>query len=64
MAIRPPGSEVGTTYTLRVAMNMPTDIMAKPIDGETAIGIGAFGSGAFGIAQSNQRRILRSDADR
>jgi hypothetical protein len=44
-------------------MNMPTHIMAKPIEVETVTRGGKFESSAVDITQANQRRVLRPDTD-
>src|ERR1700722_6857941 len=58
------GSEVATTCTSRIAMNMPTHIMAKPIDTDRVAGFCKAGLSAADISRSDQRRILRADAQR
>src|ERR1700722_2705525 len=57
------GSDVATTCTSRIAMNMPTHIIANPIDVETDAAIGMLRSGPFDTARSGQRRILGADPD-
>src|ERR1700722_18854770 len=58
------GSEVATTCTSRIAMNMPTHIMAKPIDTDVVAGFWSAGLSAADIRRSDQRRILGADAQR
>ena len=45
-------------------MNMPTHIIAKPIDVEANAATGVLCSGAFDMARSGQRDILGTDPDR
>ena len=45
-------------------MNMPTHIIAKPIDVEMDATIGVLRSGAFDMARSGQRDRLGTDSDR
>ncbi len=45
-------------------MNMPTHIMAKPIDVDTDEATEVFCSGAFDIGRPGQRDRLRTDPDR
>jgi hypothetical protein len=60
----PRGNEVATTCTSRIAMNMPTHIIAKPIDVETSAATGESCSSAFDTAGLDQRGIFGTDPDR
>ena len=45
-------------------MNMPTHIIAKPIDVDTDAATGMCCSGAFDMGRPGQRDRLRTDPDR
>ena len=58
------GSDVATTCTSRIAMNMPTHIIANPIDVETDEATGILCLIVFAIARPGQCGIFRTDPDR